>query len=182
MQKMVQFYHQKEIDILKLECTLPNLANMCLHKSANEKFYPYCEKEGDLCEKIREDMTGRPSTVFTRKAVMDKTFIKDSSRIHQPALSLFKTCQHDCTQDRSLIPICKKSRLDISNLAILRNGDVLLARNKTRMRNWELTHIWKSNENWLLQCRWILLSLQNSFWTCGVLLPFLSLPGDSSVI
>ena len=31
--KTVQFYHQKEIDMLKLGCTFPNLANNCLHKS-----------------------------------------------------------------------------------------------------------------------------------------------------
>ena len=41
MQKMIEFYHQKEIDILKLGCTLPNLANICLHKSTHSKFYPF---------------------------------------------------------------------------------------------------------------------------------------------
>ena len=34
MQKMIQFYHDKGIDMLKLGYTLPNLANICLHKSA----------------------------------------------------------------------------------------------------------------------------------------------------
>ena len=32
MEKMIEFYHQKEIDMLKLGCTLPNLENFCLHK------------------------------------------------------------------------------------------------------------------------------------------------------
>ena len=43
MQKMIQFYHNKGIDMLKLGCTLPNLqtANICLHKSKNFKFYPF---------------------------------------------------------------------------------------------------------------------------------------------
>ena len=31
-----------------------------------------------------------------------------------------KTCQHDCTQDGSLIPICKNARLDINDLKALR--------------------------------------------------------------
>ena len=35
MQKMIEFYHDKGIDMLKLGCTLPNLANICLHKSTN---------------------------------------------------------------------------------------------------------------------------------------------------
>ena len=81
MQKMVQFYHQKEIDMLKLGCTLPNLANIFLPKSTNEKFYPFCESDRDFCEKIREDMTGGPSIVFTRKAVVDETFIRNSSNV-----------------------------------------------------------------------------------------------------
>ena len=38
MQKMIEFYHDKVIDMLKLGCTLPNLANICLHKSTNHNF------------------------------------------------------------------------------------------------------------------------------------------------
>ena len=81
MQKMIKFYHDKGIDMLKLGCTLPNLANICLHKSINHKFYPFFERDKDLCEKIREDMTGSPSIVFTRKAVVDQTYIRNSSNI-----------------------------------------------------------------------------------------------------
>ena len=81
MQKMVQFYHKKEIDMLKLGCTLPNLAIICLHKSTNEKFYPFCGSDRDLCKKIREHMMGGPSIVFTRKACVDETFIRNSSSV-----------------------------------------------------------------------------------------------------
>ena len=38
MQKMIAFYHDKAIDMLKLGCTLPNLVNICLHKSTDAKF------------------------------------------------------------------------------------------------------------------------------------------------
>ena len=64
--------------MLKLGCTLSSLANICLQKSTNEKFYPFCENGRELCEKIREDMTGGPSIVFTRKAnvVFYQGFIK----------------------------------------------------------------------------------------------------------
>ena len=78
--KMVAFYQKKEIDMLKLGCTLPNLANICLHKSTNAKLYPFTETDKDLLQKIREDMVGGPSIVFTRKAVVDKTFIRDSKK------------------------------------------------------------------------------------------------------
>ena len=81
MQKMIEFYHNKGIDMLKLGCTLPNLANLCLHKSTDSKFYPFTESDKDLLEKIREDMVGGPSSVFTRKAVVDETFIRKSSNL-----------------------------------------------------------------------------------------------------
>ena len=81
MQKMVAFYHKKGIDMLKLGCTLPNLANICLHKSTSAKFYPFTQTDKDLLQKTREDMVGGPSIVFTRKAVVDETFIRDSGII-----------------------------------------------------------------------------------------------------
>ena len=79
MQKMIEFYQQKEIDMLKLGCTWPNLANICLHKSTDSKFYPFTESDKDLLEKIREDMVGGPSIVFTRKAVVDDSFFRKST-------------------------------------------------------------------------------------------------------
>ena len=81
MKKMMKFYHDQKIDMLKLGCTLPNLANICLHKSTDRKFYPFIEADKDLHEKIRSEMTGGPSIVFTRKAVVDKTFIRRSNNI-----------------------------------------------------------------------------------------------------
>ena len=58
MQKMIAFYHDKNIDMLKLGCTFPNLANICLHKSTDAKFYPLTEGDNELLEKIREDVVG----------------------------------------------------------------------------------------------------------------------------
>ena len=81
MQKMIEFYRDKGIDMLKLDCTLPNLANICLHKSTDYKFYPFFSRDSDLLEKIREDMTGGPSIVFTRKAVANETFIRKSKSL-----------------------------------------------------------------------------------------------------
>ena len=78
MQKMLAFYHKKGIDMLKLGCTLPNLAKICLHKSTSTKFYPFTESYKDLLQKIREDMVREPSIVFTRKTMVDETFIRNS--------------------------------------------------------------------------------------------------------
>ena len=79
MQKLIEFYHNKGIDMLKLGRTLANLANICLHKSTDSKIYPFTDLDKVLLEKIREDMVGGPSIVFTRKAVVDETFILKSS-------------------------------------------------------------------------------------------------------
>ena len=81
MQKIIDFQHDKGIHMMKLGCTLPNLANICLHKSTDASFYPITEGDEDLLEKIREDVAGCPSIVFTRKAFVDETFIRKSTNI-----------------------------------------------------------------------------------------------------
>ena len=52
MQKVVDFYHKKGIDMLKLGCTLLNLAKLCLHKSNTAKFYTFTESDKDFLAKI----------------------------------------------------------------------------------------------------------------------------------
>ena len=81
MHKMIAFYHDKDIDMLKLGCTLPNLANICLHKPTVAKFYPFTEGDKDLLQKVREDVDGGPSIVFTRKAVVVETFFRRSTNM-----------------------------------------------------------------------------------------------------
>ena len=78
---MIAFYHDKDIDMLKLGCRLPNLANFCLHKSTDAKLYPFTEGDKNLLERIREDVVGVPTIVFTRKAVVDETFSRKSTNI-----------------------------------------------------------------------------------------------------
>ena len=54
LQKMIAFYHDKDIDMLKLGCTLPNLANICLHKSTDAKFFPITEGDKDFWKKFEK--------------------------------------------------------------------------------------------------------------------------------
>ena len=82
MQKLSAFYHDKDIDMLKLGCcTLPNLANIWLHKSTDANFYPFTEVDKDFSKKTREHANGGPSIVFTRKAVVDEISIRKSADI-----------------------------------------------------------------------------------------------------
>ena len=51
-QKVLAFCHKKRINMLKLGCTLPNLANACLSKSTSAKFYPFSKTDKDLLQKV----------------------------------------------------------------------------------------------------------------------------------
>ncbi len=88
MQKMMEFYHNKGVDMLKLGCTLPNLANRILHQSTKCMFWPFSEKDKDLAEKLREDTVGGPPIVFTRKAEVGVTRIRDSDNVCQSILGI----------------------------------------------------------------------------------------------
>ena len=78
---MIVFYHNKDIDPLKLDCTLPNLANISLHTPGNAKFHPLAEGDNDLLEKFREDVVGDPPIVFKRKAIVDENFVRKSTNL-----------------------------------------------------------------------------------------------------
>ena len=67
------------MDILRLGCTLPKLANICLHKSNIAKFYPLLQSDKDLSEKKREDMVGDPSITIKGKAVVGDTLHRVST-------------------------------------------------------------------------------------------------------
>ena len=54
-QKIIVFYHDKDIDMLKLDCALPILANTCLQKTTDTRFDTFTESDKDLSEKIQED-------------------------------------------------------------------------------------------------------------------------------
>ena len=86
--------------MLKLGCILPNLANICLHKFTSAKIYPFTEADKDLSQKIREDRVDGPSIVFTRKAVVDEIFIRNSKKfcesivgIDASQLYIYSICQ-----------------------------------------------------------------------------------------
>ena len=72
MQKMTASYHDKDIQMLKLGCTLPNLANICLHKSTEAKIYPFIEGDKDLLKKMRKTMLGAHLSFLHTKQLLIK--------------------------------------------------------------------------------------------------------------
>ena len=75
-------------------------------------------------------MTGETLIVFTRKPVVDETFIRNSSNEYKSIVGIdarqlypFSICQnmqHDCTGDEKFTPICRNLRLDITVFTTLR--------------------------------------------------------------
>ena len=71
---MIIFFDDKDSDMLKLGCTLPNPASICLDKPTYTNFYPFTISLERLLEKIREGFVGGPSITFTRKTFVEETF------------------------------------------------------------------------------------------------------------
>ena len=141
MQKMIEFYHNKGIDTLKLGGTLPNLANICLYKSTDSKFYPFKESDKDLLERIREDMVGGPSIVFTRKAVVDETFIRKSSNLCK-SIGGIDVCQFYPYSMCQPMPTGLFKRREYNSETkrftasfLLEYGSVILSTKSTRLQN-----------------------------------------------
>ena len=113
--------------MLRLGCTLPNLSNICLHKSTTAKLYPFTENDKDLLEKIRDEMIGGPSIVFTRKVVVNGTLIRDSANVCKSIVGIdasqlypFSMCQE--------MPTGLHTRWDLD----LESGRFRPRQNKTR--------------------------------------------------
>ena len=96
---MIVFFLDKDIDMVKLGCTFPKLPIICVHKSTDAKFYPFTEGDKDFLERIREDVGGGPSIIFTRKAVVHGTFIRKSANICKSIVGV------DASQTMSLLDV-----------------------------------------------------------------------------
>ena len=95
--------------MLKLGCTLPNMTKICLQRSTDSNVYPFSETGKDLLEIIRADKFGGPSIVFTRKAVVNETFIRKSTNLLlelMPISFILTQCVNQyqvvCIQDGSI--------------------------------------------------------------------------------
>ena len=169
MQKMIEFYHNKGIHMLKLGCTLPKLDNIFLHKSTVWKFFPFTDTDKNLLEKIREDMVGGPSIVFTRKAVVDETVIRNTSNLCKSFVGIdasqfypYSMCQpmptgfytrweYDCETKR--FTTCQNKSRSFENMAL---SFFQQSRPDCKIESNVITG---RQKKWLLQGRWNLLSL-----------------------
>ena len=80
MQMLIEFYIDKGIIVLNLGCTLPNLEEICLHKSNECKFYPFF-RVIVTCLKNTVKNDRWSSVDFTRKTVENETFFRKSKNM-----------------------------------------------------------------------------------------------------
>ena len=76
MPEAIEFYNKNGIDMLKLGlkpgCTVPNVANICLHELTNFMIYPIAENGKHLLEFMRRELVGGPFAIYTRKVFVVK--------------------------------------------------------------------------------------------------------------
>ena len=58
MQKMIAFYHNKNIHMVKLGCTLTNLVGICLYQSTDAKLNPFAEGDKNMLKRVKEHVLG----------------------------------------------------------------------------------------------------------------------------
>ena len=169
---MVKSYHKQGIDMLKLGCTLPNLAHSFLHKSTNAKFYPFTETDTELLENLRENLVGGLSIVLARKAAVNEIFIRKFSDIcisidgvAASQLYPFSTCQQMPKRlfniYMNLTKISKESITKKARLETLEWGSYPIFNESYPSKNWELLHNRISEKDWLYQRR-LFRALQHS--------------------
>ena len=76
---MVNCYHKKGFNLLKLGYILPHLAIICPQKSNTAKSYPFTERREGLLVILRETIVDFPSIVFTGKCGVNETLLRDST-------------------------------------------------------------------------------------------------------
>ena len=141
MQKMLTFYHKKGTDMLKLKCTLPNLANISLHKSTSAKFYPFTETDKDFLYKIPENMVAGPCIVFTRKAAVNET----SERIQEIFVNLLLVLMQASFVLILCVSPCRKDYTRDGNMTQNLIGLNLNKTSPETLRTW-LCHISKDKD------------------------------------
>ena len=74
--------------MLELGCTLPNLPNICLHKSTDAKFSPFTERDKDLLEKLEKMLLVVHLSFLHAKQLLMKLLFESLQTSANPLLRL----------------------------------------------------------------------------------------------
>ena len=104
--------------MLNLGCTLPNLGNICLHKSTDTKFYPFTETNKGLLKETWENaLGGLLSFLHAKKLLMKLLFESLQTYANQllglmPAQYVHNQCVNPCLPVFIRIEISVKRQTD----------------------------------------------------------------------
>ena len=171
MQKTIAFHNDKDIDMLSLGCTLPNLANNCLQKSTDAKLYPFTEGDEKLLKKIREDVPGGPYIASTRKGFVDETFIRKSTNICKSIVGIDASELYNYSMCQLMLTGLY-TRWDFDS----RPRRITHRKNKTHsFEKMVMSYSYFTTFSQFFLYSMVLFSLQNCVSGLGLLLPLLSL-------
>ena len=110
------------MEILKLGCILPNLANICLHNSTDYKFFPLFLSDSDLFEKKTGRYDRWSLNYFLGKQLQTKRLFENQTiYVNQTLISMLvnsililcvRICPHACIRDETTMKKHKNSRQD----------------------------------------------------------------------
>ena len=125
LQKMLHFYHNKNIDMTKVAKTLPGLANIILHQSTDALVPVFCAKDKDLDDTFRNEIVGGAAIVFTRFAKVGTSFIRESNNLVQTIVGVDASQLYPFAMSQSMpVGVYTRWKLDAidGKFKIQRNG------------------------------------------------------------
>ena len=109
IQKANNFYQDKTIDVLKLDCTIPNPAIICPHKSTDANIWPFTEEDRKLLETFEECLLVVHLLLLHKMYLLMKLFFKSQQTSAKLLLVLMQTkfnlLDVSTHTDRSLLPL-----------------------------------------------------------------------------
>ena len=170
MHKKIEFYQHKGVHKLKLGCNLPRLANICLHSSTSEDFYPFTKSDKCLLLKVPENKIGVASILLTRITCwwnshpqVYKHLLIDCWKRCQPILTLLNVSANAFMTLQKTWVWCRFAIIQAPPEQIYKfrkRGFVVLSTIDSGLKIWGLLHNRVSENHWLFQCRWVLWTLQ----------------------
>ena len=137
--KIIEFYHNRGTNLLILDCTIPILANMGLHKSTNYTFQFFLQKWQRFVQKKREDTTEGTFFVLIRNAIVDIIFKKSPKHLQISFSKRPKPILNKLNVSKSADTTVYEMRLRgrSKNIGNLRLRLCFCVLSVTKMKNWE---------------------------------------------
>ena len=82
VEKLQEFYFEKNIDIFKVAMTVPGIARQMLFKASKESgasFALFADRDKDLFKTVKNNIIGGPSIIFKRHAKAGETLVRDNA-------------------------------------------------------------------------------------------------------